>query len=187
MSLSEFDVDQLIRNLDMAIDDLFQKAELNSGDIIVVGCSTSEIMGEKIGKSSNLDLAQELLPVVLENFSEADLFPAFQCCEHLNRSLVIQEECQEKYDLVEVTVKPHSGAGGAMAAAAYQEFSRPVVVENIKARAGIDIGDTLIGMHLRPVAVPVRTRITSLGNAHLTFARTRPKLIGGKRAEYPEE
>lgn len=187
MNLSELDVDRLKRNLNMAIEDLLQKAKLSSGEIIVVGCSTSEILGEKIGKESNLDLARALLPVILENLSEPDIYPAFQCCEHLNRSLVIQKKCFEQYKFEEVTAKPHPGAGGAMAAAAYEKFSQPVVVENITAQAGIDIGDTLIGMHLQSVAVPVRTRITKLGQAHMTFVRTRPKLIGGKRANYPEK
>ena len=186
MGISDFDIDQLIRNLDMAMDDLLQKANLDANDIVVIGCSTSVIIGEKIGKNSDLDLAQELLPVILENLSEDNLYPAFQCCEHLNRALVVPEDCQVQYDLEKVTARPIPGAGGAMAAAAYERLSSSVLIEEVKAQAGIDIGDTLIGMHLQSVAVPVRTRITSLGRAHLTFARTRPKLIGGNRADYPE-
>ncbi|NLS45638.1 MAG: TIGR01440 family protein [Firmicutes bacterium] len=153
--------------------------------IFVVGCSTSEIMGEKIGSASNIDTAEAVMAGLLPIIHEYGLYLAVQCCEHLNRALVVERECMNQYLLEEVTVIPHKDAGGALAAVAMKQFQDPVVVETISAHSGMDIGDTIIGMHLKKVAVPVRLDIESIGHAHLTFARTRPKLIGGRRAKYP--
>ncbi len=180
------DLEQARQNLDRALTDLLEEAKLNPGDILVIGCSTSEIQGKKIGKASSSEIAQALYPVISEKLQQQKIYPAFQGCEHINRALTIPEECRQRYNLSPVTVIPHPQAGGAMAGTAYQNMENPAVVESIKAQAGIDIGDTFIGMHLQPVAVPVRAEIKKIGDAHLTMARTRPKLIGGRRARYPE-
>jgi uncharacterized protein (TIGR01440 family) len=168
-----------------ALSGLLSIANLEPGTIIVVGCSTSEVMGRKIGSASNMDTAEAIMAGLLPVAREHDVYLAIQCCEHLNRALVVEKECKDRYGFEEVTVIPHQDAGGALAAVAMRQFQDPVVVEAISAHAGMDIGDTLIGMHLKRVAVPVRLDIQSIGNAHLTFARTRPKLIGGARAKYP--
>lgn len=163
---------------------LLEAAKLRPGQILVLGCSTSEIQGKRIGSTGSTDVAVVVLDGVQEALRGTGVHLAVQCCEHLNRALVVEREVQEKYNLTEVTVLPVPKAGGATAATALRRFHDPVVVESIQAHAGIDIGDTLIGMHLRPVAVPVRLEQKSVGNAHLTLARTRPKLIGGARAVY---
>lgn len=163
---------------------LLQVARLKPGEILVLGCSTSEVLGYRIGSASNVGIAQAILEGIEEALKGTGVHLAVQCCEHLNRALVVEEETAEKYGLTEVTVLPVPHAGGAAAATALRRFKHPVVVESIQAHAGIDIGDTLIGMHLRPVAVPVRSEIKRIGHANLVMARTRPKLIGGKRAVY---
>ncbi|MDA8441367.1 MAG: TIGR01440 family protein [Peptococcaceae bacterium] len=171
-------------DLAKAMRELFSVAGFKSGQIIVIGCSTSEVLGKHIGKGSSKELGEELFSVINKLCLEQDLKPAFQCCEHLNRALVVNRGTADKYSLPEVSVVPVPGAGGSMAAAAFQGLVDPVVVESIQAHGGIDIGDTFIGMHLRPVAVPVRLSLDRIGQAHLTVARTRPKLIGGERAVY---
>lgn len=167
-----------------AVKGLLEVARLKPGQILVLGCSTSEIQGKRIGSYGNTEVAAAVLDGVEEALSGTGVRLAVQCCEHLNRALVVERETCEKYNLTEVTVLPVPNAGGATAATALRRFKDPCVVESIQAHAGIDIGDTFIGMHLRPVAVPVRLPIKSIGYAHLTLARTRPKLIGGKRAVY---
>jgi uncharacterized protein (TIGR01440 family) len=166
------------------IEGLLAVANLCSGQIVVVGCSTSEIAGQKIGSASNMEIAWEVFSGLIGPVKEQNLYLAVQCCEHLNRALVVEEECAEKYGLEIVTVIPQPKAGGSLATMAMESLCKPVVVEWIAGHAGLDIGDTFIGMHLRPVAVPVRLDIKSIGQAHLTLARTRPKLIGGERARY---
>ena len=151
---------------------------------MVVGCSTSEVAGKKIGTSSSMEIAQALMEGIYPLVQQQGLYLAVQCCEHLNRALVVEEECMEKYGLEQVTVYPVQGAGGSLAHTAMKTLAHPVVVERIQAHAGMDIGDTFIGMHLKPVAVPFRGSLKSIGEAHLTMARTRPKLIGGERARY---
>lgn len=160
--------------------------ELRRGDIIVIGCSTSRVMGYHMGQHSTEDVAKAIMDTVLPLVRERGLFLACQCCEHLNRALVVERECMEKYDLVEVSVKPQLHAGGAWSVQAMQRFSSPVVVEDIRARAraGVDIGGVFIGMHMRPVVVPIHNENTKIGCANVTMARTRPKLIGGERAKY---
>ena len=170
-----------------AVRELCDIAKLKSGDIFVVGCSSSEIVGEKIGKGSSVEAANAVYEGIASVLSERGIFLAAQCCEHLNRALVVERECAEKYGLDEVTVMPQPKAGGSFATAAYKNFKEPAMVEFIKAHAGIDIGDTMIGMHLRHVAVPVRISIKKIGEANLVCAKTRAKLIGGVRAHYPEE
>lgn len=159
-------------------------APMKVGEILVVGCSSSEIVGATIGKGSNFNAASAVYEGIAPILAERGIFLAAQCCEHLNRALVVERECAERYELEIVCVVPKAKAGGSFATAAYENFSDPVVVETVKAHAGIDIGSTLIGMHLRSVAVPVRLSVKKLGEANVTFARTRPKYIGGPRAEY---
>lgn len=169
-----------------ALEGLLTAAKLRPRDIVVIGCSTSEVTGQRIGSASSSEVAEAIMAGLLPVIHGNQLYLAIQCCEHLNRALVVERECAERYGLELVTVLPHAKAGGALSAAAMKEYRDPVVVETIAAHAGIDIGDTFIGMHLKRVAVPVRIDITRIGEAHLTMARTRPKLIGGERAQYPK-
>lgn len=159
-------------------------AELRPGMLLVIGCSTSEVAGKHIGKAGSREVAEALFRGISAAAQERGFSLAFQCCEHLNRALVVERETMEKCGLEEVSVVPVPSAGGSMAACAFEQMAAPIVVEHIKAHAGIDIGDTLIGMHLKHVAVPVRPTIRQIGEAHVTAARTRPKLIGGSRAVY---
>ena len=178
------DLAELTENTRQALEGLLAVAELKPGKILLVGCSTSEIAGETIGTASNADIAQAILDGIRPLVEQHGLYLAVQCCEHLNRALVVEETCAQRYGLEPVTVVPHAKAGGAFATLAYRSYAQPVMVETIRADAGLDIGDTFIGMHLKPVAVPVRLSIKNIGQAHLTLARTRPKLIGGERARY---
>ncbi len=154
------------------------------GSIFVIGCSSSEINGGKIGKNSSAEIGEVIFKTANEILSKKRIFLACQCCEHLNRALVIEQECAEKYNYEQVSVVPWIHGGGSFATAAYHNFKNPIVVEHIKASAGIDIGDTLIGMHLKDVAVPVHFENHFIGNANVVGAWCRPKLIGGERARY---
>lgn len=167
-----------------ALEELLSEAKLQKGQLIVVGCSSSEIVGEKIGKGSTPEAAQAVLEAILPVIRDNGLFLAAQCCEHLNRALVVEREAAEKFGLEIVCAVPKTKAGGSFATAAYLAFSDPVLVEHIKAAAGLDIGGTLIGMHLRDVAVPLRLNTKKIGEALVSAARTRPKFIGGARAQY---
>ena len=160
--------------------------KLEQGDIIVIGCSTSRVMGYHMGQHSTEEVAAAIMETALPLVREKGLFLACQCCEHLNRALVVERECMKKYDLTEVSVKPALHAGGAWSVQAMKNFDEPVVVEDLRARAraGIDIGGVFIGMHMRPVVVPIHNENTNIGCANITMARTRPKLIGGERAQY---
>lgn len=169
-----------------ALDGFFLQANLRSKQILVLGCSTSEVLGQHIGRGSSMEVAEILLPPLLERIRQIGAYLAVQGCEHINRSLVVEEACVELYGLEPVTVMPGLQAGGAMSVKAWERFERPIMVEAIRGHAGIDIGDTFIGMHLRPVAVPIRLPVKEIGHAHLTMARTRPRLVGGSRACYPE-
>ncbi len=160
------------------------KTDFKAGQIIVIGCSTSEVRGSRIGKDGNSAIAEALYTAVAPLAAEKGLYLAFQCCEHLNRALVVERDVAEKYDLDEVSVVPYPHAGGSMASWAYRAFSDPVVAETIQAHGGIDIGETLIGMHLKRVAVPLRLENRQIGQARVNAAFTRPKLIGGMRAKY---
>lgn len=166
---------------------LLARADFNPVRLLVVGCSTSEVGGGTIGHASSPDLGQEIARAVLDAAASVGFAPAFQCCEHLNRALAIEREAVERLNLVEVCAVPWPKAGGSCASAAYRLMKEPVLVESIQADAGIDIGDTLIGMHLKSVAVPVRLSVDRIGQARLVCARTRPKLIGGERAKYALE
>lgn len=166
------------------VSELQKEADLKQGQILVIGCSTSEVLGKHIGKAGSKEVAAALFEGIRDVQRKHGFALAFQCCEHLNRALVVERETMERYSLDEVSVVPVPTAGGSMASHAFAALSSPVVVEHIRANAGIDIGDTFIGMHLRHVAVPVRTSLRQIGDAHVTAARTRPKLIGGARAVY---
>jgi len=160
---------------------------LKAGQLLVIGVSTSEVLGKRIGTAGTLDAAARIFAGVEAARKDLGFVPAYQCCEHLNRALVIEADTAERYGLEAVGAVPVPKAGGSMAAYAYRQFAQPCLVEELQAHAGLDIGDTLIGMHLRRVAVPVRPSIRAIGSAHVTMAYTRPKLIGGARAVYELE
>lgn len=168
----------------LALNELLDEAGLKDGQLVVVGCSTSEVRGQMIGSSGSEDVAAAILAALMKVCAERGAYLAVQCCEHLNRALVVERAAAERYGLEEVSVVPVPGAGGALAARAMTEYHDAVVVETIEAHAGLDIGSTLIGMHLKRVAVPVRLKQNHVGQAFVTAARTRPKLIGGNRAVY---
>lgn len=157
---------------------------LRPDDIFVLGCSTSEVAGKDIGSSGSEEIGAVLFQTLQELVDAEKIHLAFQCCEHLNRALVVERATMVKFGLEEVSVIPVPSAGGSMASFAYKNFTDPVVVETIKADAAMDVGETLIGMHLKPVAVPLRFKQRTIGNARVNAARTRPKLIGGIRAVY---
>lgn len=169
-----------------AASELITLAKLKPGNLLVVGCSTSEVAGAKIGSFSNPELGEALVRGVYRAASEHELYLAAQCCEHLNRSLILEREAAEKYGYEEVNVVPQPKAGGSFATALYKTLKCPAAVEHIRAHAGIDIGDTLIGMHLKDVAVPVRISKKMIGEARVVCARTRAKFVGGSRAHYDE-
>ena len=165
---------------------LLEAAILQKGNILVVGCSSSEIAGFLIGSRSGEEIGKAVFDALQEELKPRGIYLAAQCCEHLNRALILEAEAARRYAYEPVNVMPQIKAGGSFATAAYAGFEDPAAVETIRAHAGIDIGDTLIGMHLKPVAVPVRTTVSSIGGAHVVCARTRPKYIGGIRARYQE-
>ena len=169
-----------------AAEELLAAAKLQKGDLLVVGCSSSEITGSKIGTDSRPETAEEVFSGIYGILKEKGIFLAAQCCEHLNRSLVVEEAYAKAHDLEIVNAIPQPKAGGSFATAAYRGFERPVLVETVRAEAGLDIGGTLIGMHLKRVAVPVRLSFNHIGEAILIAARTRPKYVGGARAVYDE-
>ncbi len=165
-----------------AAEEIIEAAKLDEKSILIIGCSSSEIIGEKIGSSSSPDTAKAVLDGILSVCKPKGIYVAAQCCEHLNRAVIV-EKTAVPY-LEHVNVRPVPKAGGSFAAAAYEAFDKPVAVEEIKADAGLDIGYTLIGMHLKKVAVPVRLVNNRIGNAVVLAARVRPKFIGGERAHY---
>ncbi len=166
--------------------ELMNQTKAETGDILVVGCSSSEVAGEKIGTFSSVETAQAVFEGIYEAAKEKGLFLAAQCCEHLNRALIVEKEVAKRERLSVVNVVPMPKAGGSFATTAYEKLKEPVAVEHICAQVGIDIGDTLIGMHLQDVAVPVRIQTKKIGNAHVVCARTRAKFVGGSRAFYDE-
>lgn len=168
-----------------AIAELCETAKLREGNIVVIGCSTSEVIGSKIGTNSSPDTADKIFNALYDYLNEKGIFLAVQCCEHLNRAIVTERKALPFAETVNVVPQPK--AGGSLATKAYSSFEDPIVVEEIKADAGLDIGFTLIGMHLKKVAVPLRLKNNIIGNATVLAARTRPKFIGGARAMYDEE
>ena len=174
----------LYKQASLVIDEIINKAALAKGSILVIGCSTSEIVGSKIGTNSAPEVAEEVFRAFYDRAQVYGIYLAVQCCEHLNRAIVTERAAAPFAEAVNVV--PHPKAGGSMATAAYAKFTDPVVLEEIRADAGIDIGFTLIGMHLKRVAVPVRLENDRIGEARVIAARTRPRFIGGARAVYDE-
>ena len=177
-------VEKIRQQVEAAVEELIEAAEPKPGQVFVVGCSTSEVLGNKIGTAGSLEAAKGIFDALRKVTSAHGLYLAIQCCEHLNRSLVTEAEAAEKYCWEEVAVRPVAHAGGSLAQVAYDTFDQPIVVEKITAHLGLDIGQTLIGMHLKRVAVPVRLSQKEIGAAILTAARTRPPYVGGERAVY---
>ena len=183
------EMEKVYEQASAAIDELFAAADiLKRGDILVIGCSTSEIVGKRIGSGSSVEAAKAVMDAVLPKIKARGLYLAVQCCEHLNRCLVVERKCMEKFDLQQVWVKPQLHAGGAFSMEAVARFDDHVMVEDLrgKASAGMDIGGTLIGMHMHPVVVPVHAVTRHIGEANLVMARTRPKYVGGPRAVYDD-
>lgn len=164
--------------------EIIENHPIEEGDLFVIGCSSSEVVGGTIGKNSKEEIGEQIFLCAHKILASKGIHLACQCCEHLNRALVVEKEYAQKNNLDPVCVIPWLHGGGAFATAAYNHFKEPVVVEHIKASAGIDIGDTLIGMHLKEVAVPIHLKQNKIGHAHVLGAYTRPKLIGGERARY---
>ena len=176
--------EEIQRQAKEAVAELLEVADLSPKQILVIGCSSSEIVGQTIGHGSSFETAIAVFEAIEPLLKEKGIYLAAQCCEHLNRALIVERECAEQYGLDAVCVVPYPKAGGSFATAAWRHFEHPVAVEHIRANAGMDIGGTLIGMHLKDVAVPVRLSVSKIGEANLICARTRPKLIGGERAHY---
>lgn len=174
------------QDIQAAVNEWLATDYLKKGELFLIGCSTSEVAGEKIGTAGTEAIAEILFQELKQLKETADIQLAFQCCEHLNRALIVERETQIAFQLEEVSAVPVPTAGGSMASYAYKHMENPVVVESLegKAHAGIDIGETMIGMHLKKVAVPLRFEQKFIGSARLAAARTRPKLIGGARANY---
>ena len=181
--------EEITRQLAQCITYLKEAAHLKPGAAVVLGCSTSEVAGGHIGHNSVPELGDALAKTMIETCRELKLRPVFQCCEHLNRALVMEQELLDRLHLVQVNVMPVPKAGGSAGAAAYKRFREPAVAVSIQADAAIDVGDTLVGMHLRPVAVPLRMGEgeTRVGEAHVVMAYSRLPFIGGSRAQYPEK
>ncbi len=164
--------------------EIIETAKLNKNDILVVGCSTSEILGDKIGTNSSPEAAKVVFDGIYKAAKEKDVFVAAQCCEHLNRAIIVERAAVPNVEIVNVV--PQAKAGGSFATAAYSAFENPVAVEEIKVHAGLDIGFTMIGMHIKAVAVPVRLKNNKIGAATVLAARSRAKFIGGERAQYDQ-
>ena len=168
------------------VTELLKQAKLKPGALFVIGCSSSEMVGQRSGKGSSMEAAEAAFAGIYPVLQQKGIQLAVQCCEHLNRSLIVEREVAEArgFEIVNVIPQPH--AGGSFAVTAWKNFRDPVAVETVVADAGLDIGGTLIGMHLRRVAVPVRVSLKQIGEANILCARTRPKYVGGSRAVYQE-
>ncbi len=186
--MSDFDrYEEITAAASQAARELIAAAKPENGDIFVIGCSSSEICGKKIGSFSNLDAAKAVFEGVYPLIKKNGLYLAAQCCEHLNRSLIVEKECAVKYGLTVVNVVPHPHAGGAFATIVYGAMEHPAAVEEVPGTLGMDIGSTLIGMHIIPVCVPVRVSVNKIGEANLVLCRRRPKFVGGERAIYDKD
>ncbi len=170
-----------------AVTELLDAARLQAGDLLVIGCSSSEMVGQRIGKGSSMEAAQAAWAGIAPVLREKGVALAVQCCEHLNRALIMEQADAARFGYEIVNVKPQPKAGGSFAATAWAHMDHPAAVEHVRAKAGLDIGGTFIGMHLKEVAVPVRLSLSKIGEAAILCARTRPKFIGGERAQYCEE
>lgn len=175
------------RQMEELFGEFLERGQFKKGEIVVIGCSTSEVLGANIGKGGSGDVAKALFDAIYPQAAAKGVYVAFQCCEHLNRALVISREALEYYHLEEVSAVPYPHAGGAMASYAYRHLPSSCLCESIKAHGGIDIGETMIGMHLKAVAVPMRLKSRTIGQARINAAYTRMKLIGGERAKYTLE
>lgn len=186
MQTHDIPEETIAQQLREALSQLWQarRPEHNEIELLVVGCSTSEIAGVHLGKAPNPGYGRAVAQTIVEYARQMGIAPAFQCCEHLNRALVMEREAARANALRIVRAVPHERAGGSCATAAYLLMRDPVLVESVAAHAGLDIGGTMIGMHLAPVAVPLRAARTHIGHAPLSMALTRPPLIGGERARY---
>ena len=180
-------LEEIKKQAEAAAAELLSAAMLGPGDLLVIGCSSSEIVGERIGKGSSVEAAEAVYAAIAPVLHDHGILLAAQCCEHLNRALIVERSTAEKFGYEPVNVRPWAHAGGSFATTVWEHMECPVAVEHIRASAGMDIGDTLIGMHLKEVAVPVRLSMKRIGQANLVCARTRPKFIGGERARYVEE
>ena len=178
--------EQITEQARTVITELLDQAKLKPGQLLVIGCSSSEMVGQRIGKGSSMEAAEAAFAGIYPVLQQKGIQLAVQCCEHLNRSLIVEREVAEArgFEIVNVIPQPH--AGGSFAVTAWKNFRDPVAVETVVADAGLDIGGTLIGMHLRRVAVPVRVSLKQIGEANILCARTRPKSVGGSRAVYQE-
>lgn len=181
--MTQFDIKQACAS---AADELCRRANIRKGDLVVVGCSTSEVQGQRIGSAGTLEIASQILDGLQAGLAPYGGILVTQCCEHLNRALVLPRQDAERLGLAEVCVLPQQHAGGSLSTVYYASLRDPFVAEAVSAKAGLDIGNTLIGMHLRRVAVPLRLEIRTIGEAYLNAAYTRPPLIGGARAKYPD-
>ena len=180
-------LEQIKAQSKQAAEELITGAKLKKGDLVVVGCSSSEVGGSKIGTNSSLEVAQAIFAGIYPVFKENGIYMATQCCEHLNRAIIVEKEYADKMGIDQVNVIPQPKAGGSFSTTAYKEFEHAVAVEKIRADAGMDIGDTLIGMHIKEVVVPLRLSVKKIGEANLVCARRRPKFVGGSRAVYDPE
>lgn len=178
------DLQLIAKQTEDAANELLALSGVKAGDIVVIGCSSSEVTGGRIGTASSPETAEVIFQALQRVFAPKGIYIAAQCCEHLNRAIIIEREAAPHLPIV--NVRPMPKAGGSFATAAYTHFHDPVALENIQADAGLDIGGTLIGMHLKPVAVPLKLTVRQIGEAVLLGARTRPKFIGGSRAVYDE-
>ncbi len=184
------DMKEITAQARQAVEEILERANLKEGSIFVIGCSSSEILGDQIGTSTNLESANAVYDGILPVLQERGIFAAAQCCEHLNRALVVERPILDRYDFEQVNAVPHPDhAGGAFATVCYQRFKDPILVESIlqKADAGIDIGGTMVGMHMHSVVVPMRISLRKIGAAPIICARHRPKYVGGARAVYDEK
>jgi uncharacterized protein (TIGR01440 family) len=182
--LSKMEKESIQQQLKIITNDVLDAANLRAGDTFVLGCTTSEIVGGTIGKNSSQEVGQWVIEALKEVLDPKKIYLAVQGCEHINRAVVVERALADRKDWEIVSVKPALHAGGSCSVAAFEQFKDPVEVEHIVAQAGIDIGDTSIGMHVKYVQVPVRPSIKELGGAHVTALRSRPKYIGGPRATY---
>ena len=180
-------LEKLHADLKTLLDAFFQNLRLRPGALVVVGCTSSEILGKRIGSTSSSAVGKVVFEEISARFQREGVRLAAQCCEHLNRALVVERPVAEERGYAEVNVRPWLKGGGSFATAAFEGFKDPCVVEEVSAEAGLDIGETMIGMHLRAVAVPLKLEQRWLASARVNAARTRPKNIGGSRARYREE
>lgn len=178
------DLVQIEKDVKQVTMELLEAAKLEEGEAVVIGGSTSEIIGEHLGSSTNMEVAKTVVKAIVSVLRENKIYPVIQSCEHINRALVVEKEYAKKHNLEPVNVVPIQSAGGGFATAAMELLDNPVVVEHVGVKAGIDIGDVFIGMHIKGVGVVVRSDIKEIGKAHLSMIRTRAKLIGGDRSKH---